>query len=80
MRVLEIWRYLIKSVGAERLEVAPVVTIETGDELRTSGDLSGWLDRPVTLAAAAGPTRALDVLRTINAERATFLSVGALVA
>ncbi|MEZ5246926.1 MAG: MOSC N-terminal beta barrel domain-containing protein [Acidimicrobiales bacterium] len=97
MRVLEIWRYPIKSVGGERLESAdvgetgivhdrgwglvddatgnvltarreprllfgsarivdgaPVVTIESGDQLRTSDDFSEWLDRPVTLASAAG--------------------------
>lgn len=97
MRILEIWRYPIKSVGGERLEFAdigetgiahdrgwglvddttgnvltarreprllfgsarvvdgaPVVTIESGDELHTSDDFSEWLDRPVTLAAAAG--------------------------
>ncbi|MEQ8841671.1 MAG: MOSC N-terminal beta barrel domain-containing protein [Acidimicrobiales bacterium] len=97
MHVVEIWRYPIKSVGGERLEVAdigstgivhdrgwglvddhtgnvltarreprllfgsarmvdgePVVTIESGDELRTSADFSEWLDRPVTLCSAAG--------------------------
>ena len=97
MRVDEIWRYPIKSIGGERLETAevsevgivhdrgwglvddatgnvltarreprllfgsarvvdgePVVTIESGDELRTSADFSEWLDRPVKLASAAG--------------------------
>ena len=97
MRVVEIWRYPLKSVGGEQLDEAtivdtgiehdrgwglvddttgnvltarreprllfgsarvedgaPVVTTESGDELRTSADLSGWLERPVTLAAAAG--------------------------
>lgn len=97
MRIVEIWRYPIKSVGGERLETAevgetgiahdrgwglvddvtgnvltarreprllfgsarivdgqPVVTIESGAELRTSTDFSEWLDRPVTLTAAAG--------------------------
>lgn len=97
MRVLEVWRYPIKSVGGERIEStdigeaglrhdrgwglvddttgnvltarreprllfgsarmvegAPVVTIDTGAELRTSDDFSEWLDRPVTLARAAG--------------------------
>jgi len=97
VRILEIWRYPIKSVGGERLEMAevgdtgiahdrgwglvddvtgnvltarreprllfgsacvvdgqPVVTLESGAELSTSTDFSEWLDRPVTLASAAG--------------------------
>ena len=97
MRIVEIWRYPIKSVGGERLEMAeigdtgvthdrgwglvddvtgnvltarrepqllfgsarvfdgqPVVTTESGVELRTSEEFSEWLDRPVTLASAAG--------------------------
>lgn len=97
VRILEIWRYPVKSVGGERLDTAdigetgithdrgwglvddttgnvltarreprllfgsarvvdgaPVVTIDSGAELRTSDDFSEWLDRPVTLAAAAG--------------------------
>ena len=97
VRVVEIWRYPIKSVGGERLGSAdvgtagiahdrgwglvddltgnvltarreprllfgsarivdgtPVVTTESGDELRTSDDLAEWLDRPVTLTPA-GP-------------------------
>lgn len=32
----------------------PVVTTVEGDELRSNAELSAWLDRPVTLAAAAG--------------------------
>jgi uncharacterized protein len=97
MRVAQIWRYPIKSVGGEALRSAevtpigirydrgwgvvddrtgnvltarreprllygsaridgdaPVVTTEQGDELRTSADLSEWLDRPVTLTRAEG--------------------------
>ena len=97
MRILEIWRYPIKSVGGEILDAAeigetgithdrgwglvddttgnvltarreprllfgsarivdgaPVVTNESGDELRTSTDFSEWLERSVTLAPAAG--------------------------
>lgn len=97
MRVAQIWRYPIKSVGGEMLGSAevtdigirhdrgwgvvddhtgnvltarreprllygsarmeddsPVVTTEQGDELRTSADLSEWLDRPVTLTRAEG--------------------------
>lgn len=95
VRIVEIWRYPIKSVGGERLESAaigtagiahdrgwglvddltgnvltarreprllfgsarmvdgaPEVTTESGEELRTSADLSAWLDRPVTLTPA----------------------------
>lgn len=97
MRVLDIWRFPIKSIGGERLDEAtigefgiahdrgwglvddttgnvltarrepqllmasariedgePVVTTDTGDELRTSEELSDWLGRPVTLASASG--------------------------
>lgn len=97
MRILEIWRYPVKSVGGERLDHAdvattgithdrgwglvdddtgnvltarreprllfgsarvvdgaPVITTDDGAELRTSAEMSAWLDRPVTLTAAAG--------------------------
>jgi uncharacterized protein YcbX len=97
MRVAELWRYPVKSVGGERLTTAdltelgvpfdrgwgvvddhtgnvltarrephllmatarvnddaPVITTVDGDELRTSAELSAWLDRPVTLRSAAG--------------------------
>ena len=40
--------------SARIVDDSPVVTIESGDELRTSTDFSEWLDRPVTLASAAG--------------------------
>lgn len=97
MRVAELWRYPVKSMGGERLTAteltplglpldrgwglvddptgtvltarreprllmasariegdAPVITTVEGDELRTGAELSAWLDRPVTLRAAAG--------------------------
>jgi uncharacterized protein YcbX len=97
MRVLELWRYPIKSVGGEQLteaeitdtgisydrgwglvddvtgnvltarrepkllfgnarvvDGAPVVTTHDGRELHSSTDFSEWLERPVTLASAAG--------------------------
>ncbi len=40
--------------SARVVDHEPVVTIESGDELRTSADFSEWLDRPVTLMAADG--------------------------
>ena len=39
---------------ARVIDDAPVVTTDDGRELRTSDELSDWLGRPVTLAAAAG--------------------------
>lgn len=39
--------------GAARvIDGEPVVTTESGDELRTSDEFSQWLERPVTLTAA----------------------------
>jgi uncharacterized protein YcbX len=42
-------------MGAARIDSGePVVVIDGNHELHTSGDFSEWLDRPVTLSAAAG--------------------------
>ena len=95
MRITQIWRYPVKSVGGQRMAAAditdlgvegdrswgivddttdmvltgrreprllmasailesdgPIITVENDQEMRTSAQLSVWLDRPVTLTSA----------------------------
>ena len=95
MRITQIWRYPVKSMGGQRMAAAtitdlgvegdrswgvvddetgmvltgrreprllmasaildserPVITVENDQEMRTSAQLSVWLDRPVTLTPA----------------------------